>query len=430
MEEHLRQVIGVKILFIHQNFPGQFKHLAPELVARGHDVRTLTLRAKARGDWQGVQLYPYAIKRKPAQGLHPWMVDFETKVLRAESCYTAARQMRDQEGFIPDVIVAHPGWGESMFLRDLWPTARIGLYCELYYALHDSDTHFDPEFPKRNADTDSIRLRLKNLNNMMHRQSADLGISPTQFQANTFPPEYKDIISVIHDGIDTNVVKPNPDASLTLEDGNVLTRDDEVITFVNRNLEPYRGYHIFMRALPELLRQRPNARVLIVGGDEVSYGAAPPKGQTWKQIYIDEVRGKIPTPDWERVHFLGKVPYDEFLSMLQISKAHVYLTYPFVLSWSLMEAMAIGAPIVASDTAPVAEVITHGETGRLFPFFEGARMVEEICTVLDDSDMCAAMASASRAYAVENYDLQSCCLPKQLEWIQKLHDMAPGTLRS
>ncbi|WP_299423606.1 glycosyltransferase family 4 protein [uncultured Shimia sp.] len=420
----------MKILFIHQNFPGQFKHLAPELVARGHDVRSITLRAKQRGKWQGVELYPYQIKRKPAQGLHPWMVDFETKVLRAEACYAAARNLRNEEGYTPDVIVAHPGWGESMFLRDLWPTARIGLYCELYYALHDTDTHFDPEFPKRSADTDSIRLRLKNLNNMMHHQSADLGISPTQFQANTFPPEYKDIISVIHDGIDTDVVKPHPDASLTLGDGTVLTREDEVITFVNRNLEPYRGYHVFMRALPELLKQRPNARVLIVGGDEVSYGAAPPKGQTWKQIYIDEVRGKIPTPNWERVHFLGKVPYDQFLSMLQISKAHVYLTYPFVLSWSLMEAMAIGAPIVASDTAPVTEVITHGETGRLFPFFEGERMVAEICSVLDDPDMCADMAKASRAYAVKNYDLQSCCLPKQLEWIQKLHDMPAGALRS
>ena len=422
--------IGVKILFIHQNFPGQFKHLAPELAARGHDVRSLTLRAKARGNWNGVELYPYQIKRKPAQGLHPWLVDFETKVLRAEACYAAARHMRNDEGYTPDVIVAHPGWGEPMFLRDLWPTARIGLYCELYYALDETAAPFDPEFPKRNGETDSIRLRMKNLNNMMHRQSMDLGISPTQFQAGTFPEEYEDLISVIHDGIDTNVVRPDPQASFTLEDGTVLTQDDEVITFVNRNLEPYRGYHVFMRALPDLLKARPNARVLIVGGDEVSYGARPPKGQTWKQIYIDEVRGKIPTPNWERVHFLGKVPYDKFLSMLQISRAHVYLTYPFVLSWSLMEAMSIGAPIIASDTAPVKEVIAHGETGRLFPFFEGDQMVKEICTVLDDPNMRAEMAEASRAYAVARYDLQSCCLPKQLEWIQQLCDMPAGAVRS
>ncbi|MBO9472862.1 glycosyltransferase family 4 protein [Shimia sp. R10_1] len=420
----------MKILFIHQNFPGQFKHLAPELAARGHDVRCITLRVNEEGGWKGVKLYPYKIGRKPAQGLHPWLVDFETKVLRAEACFAAARRLRDQEGYTPDVIVAHPGWGEPMFLRDLWPTARIGLYSELYYALSETDTDFDPEFPKANMETDSIRLRLKNLNNMMHRQAVDLCISPTRYQASTFPPEYQDIISVIHDGIDTDVVRPNPEAQLSLPDGSVLTCEDEVITFVNRNLEPYRGYHVFMRALPELLKRRPNAQVLIVGGDSVSYGSAAPKGQTWKQIFIDEVRGQIPTPNWERVHFLGKVPYDQFLAMLQLSRAHVYLTYPFVLSWSLLEAMAIGAPIVASDTSPVAEVIKHGETGRLFSFFEGAQMVEEICTVLEDPDLRASMAAASRAFAVKHYDLQTRCLPQQLAWIDQLYEMQPGTLRS
>ncbi|WP_353313526.1 glycosyltransferase family 4 protein [Shimia sp. NS0008-38b] len=420
----------MKILFIHQNFPGQFKHLAPALVERGHDVRCITLRVKEPGGWKGVKLYPYAIKRKPAQGLHPWMVDFETKMLRAEACYSVARQIRDAENYTPDVIVAHPGWGESMFLRDLWPTARIGLYGELYYTLKDTDTSFDPEFPKAHDDTESIRLRLKNINNMMHRQTVDLMISPTQFQASTFPEEYQDLISIIHDGIDTDVVRPNAKASFALDDDTVLTREDEVITFVNRNLEPYRGYHVFMRALPDLLKARPNAHVLIVGGDEVSYGAQPPKGTTWKQKYIDEVRGKIPTPNWERVHFLGKVPYDQFLSMLQISRAHVYLTYPFVLSWSLLEAMSIGAPIIASDTAPVAEVIKHGETGRLFPFFDGDRMVAEISTVLEDADMRAHMAQASRAMAVETYDLQNHCLPKQLDWIDSLYNMDPGALRS
>ncbi|MCP4820051.1 MAG: glycosyltransferase, partial [Shimia sp.] len=315
---------------------------------------------------------------------------------------------------------------ESMFLRDLWPTARIGLYCELYYTNRDNDVGFDPGFPKTDAESDGIRLRLKNLNNMMHRGVADLGISPTRFQANTFPEGWRDIISVIHDGIDTNAVRPNPEASFALEDGRVLTRKDEVITFVNRNLEPYRGYHVFMRALPKLLKARPNAQVLIVGGDQVSYGSAPPKGQTWKQKYIDEVRGKIATPDWERVHFLGKVPYDRFLAMLQITRAHVYLTYPFVLSWSLIEAMAIGAPIVASDTDPVKEVISHGKTGRLFPFFDQERMVEEIDRVLEDADMRAEMAEASRAFAVEGYDLESRCLPQQLAWIDRLYEMQPG----
>lgn len=415
----------MNILFIHQNFPGQFKHLAPALVAKGHRVVSLTMRVKKPGQWNGVEMLPYDIKRKPSKGLHPWLVDFETKLLRAESCYLAALDLK-KSGFSPDIIVAHPGWGEPMFLRDLWPDARIGLYCELYYDSVKGDVGFDPEFAQPSLEQEPIRLRLKNLNNFMHLEVGDLGLSPTEFQANTYPKAVRDQISVIHDGIDTNNVRPNPEASLKLESGAVLTRNDEVVTFVNRNLEPYRGYHVFMRGLPRLLKERPDAQILMVGGDEVSYGAKPAKGQSWKQIYIDEVRGRISTKDWQRVHFLGRIPYGTYLNLLQISRAHVYLTYPFVLSWSLIEAMAIGAPIVASDTAPVKEVIVHGETGRLFPFFDQDKMVDEICTVLDDSEMRATLSAASRAFVVSRYDLKQVCLPQQLAWIDRLAAMQPG----
>lgn len=415
----------MNILFIHQNFPGQYKHLAPALAARGHRCVALTLRVKQPGAWQGVQLLPYEIRRNPSQNLHPWLVDFETKLLRGESCYLAAKQLK-QQGFEPDLIVAHPGWGESMFLRDLWPKARIGLYYELYYTTRDGDMGFDPEFPQKMPEVEAMRLRLKNLNNLMHLEVGDMGVSPTEFQAGTFPEQFRDKITVIHDGIDTNHVMPSPDVAMKVSDDLVVTRKDEVITFVNRNLEPYRGYHVFMRALPRLLKERPNARVLMVGGDEVSYGAKPPDGRTWKQIYIDEVRGKISTPDWERVHFLGRIPYDQFLRLLQVSSAHVYLTYPFVLSWSLIEAMSAGAPIVASDTAPLKEAIKHGETGRLFPFFDKDKMVEEICTVLENREMADELGLAARKFAQEKYDLQSVCLPRQMEWIDQLAAMEPG----
>ena len=415
----------MNVLFIHQNFPGQFKHLAPALAARGHDVMALTLRVKEPTKWQGVKIVPYGLRRKPGTGLHPWLVDFETKMLRAESCYAAAAQLK-AKGYMPDVIIAHPGWGESMFLRDLWPEARIGLYCELYYKAQEGDTNFDPEFPNRIADQEPIRLRLKNLNSILHAEVGDLGISPTAFQADTFPQAVRSKISVIHDGIDTEVVTPNPDVTFPVEGAGVLTREDEVITFVNRNLEPYRGYHVFMRALPQLLKDRPNAQVLMVGGDEVSYGSKPPKGKTWKQIYIDEVRDQISDADWARVHFLGKIPYDRFVALLQVSRCHVYLTYPFVLSWSLIEAMSAGAAIVASDTAPLREVISHAETGRLFPFFDGPQMVREINAVLEDSELRARLGAAARAFAVAQYDLQSVCLPRQLDWIDRLAAMKPG----
>jgi glycosyltransferase involved in cell wall biosynthesis len=413
------------ILFIHQNFPGQYKHLAPALAARGHRCVALTLRVKEPTTWQGVRVLPYGIKRSSGQNVHPWVVDFETKVIRAEACYAAARQMRDQ-GFKPDLIVAHPGWGESMFLRDVWPEARIGLYYELYHRSSWPHMQFDPEFDKGEGETSALRIRLKNLNNLLHYEVGDLGISPTEFQAGTFPQRFRDRISVIHDGIHTDVVVPNDAARLELPDGSVVTRNDEVITFVNRNLEPYRGYHVFMRALPRLLKERPNARVLIVGGDDVSYGARPPKGQTWKQIFIDEVRGRIPTPSWERVHFLGRIPYDRFLSLLQVSRVHVYLTYPFVLSWSLFEAMSAGAAIVASDTAPLHEAIEPGKTGTLVDFFDGDRLVEEVGALLDDAERRAAYGVAARDFVKANYDLSTICLPRQMEWIDRLAACTPG----
>ena len=417
----------MKILFIHQNFPGQYKHLAPTLAAQGHQCVALTLRVKEPTTWKGVRVIPYGIQRKQGQGVHPWVQDFDTKVIRAEACHAAACALRDR-GFTPDIIVGHHGWGETMFLRDVWPTARIGLYCELYHLSGADHTGFDPEFQSKTGEAEKLRIRLKNLNNLVHFDVADMGISPTQFQASTFPDEWRQKISVIHDGIDTDHLIRNPDAQLTLPDGSTLTREDEVITFVNRNLEPYRGYHIFMRALPRLLKERPNAKVLIVGGDEVSYGARPPKakGQSWKQIFIDEVRGRIPTPSWDRVHFLGRIPYDQFVSLLQVSRVHVYLTYPFVLSWSLFEAMSTQAAIVASSTAPVVEAIRHDETGRLVDFFDGDALVSEVCDLLDDADARERLGIAAREYVRGNYDLQTVCLPRQLDWIQRLHDTTPG----
>lgn len=276
-------------------------------------------------------MIPYEIKGQSTQNIHPWMADFETKLLRATSCYRGAKALKEK-GFEPDVICAHHGWGESMFLKDIWPTARLGLYCELYHLTEKPFLNFDPEFPSKSPEADILRIRMKNLNNRLHEEVMDAGISPTSFQASTFPERWQNRITVAHDGVDTDLVVPNPAAQLKISDDLTLTRDDEVITFINRNLEPYRGYHVFMRALPEILKRRKDAHVVLLGGDEVSYGAKAPAGHTWKQIFIDEVRGRIPTPHWKRVHFMGRVPYDTYLSMVQVSRAHVYLTYPFVLS--------------------------------------------------------------------------------------------------
>ncbi len=416
----------MNILFIHQNFPGQFKHLAPALVQQGHQVTAMPLRALPPQDWQGVRLRPYGVSRGTTAGVHPWVSDVETKVIRAEACFRAALTL-NAEGYRPDVIIAHHGWGESLFLKDLWPQARLGLYCEFFYHPQGADVGFDPEFPPRDPG-DVCRLRLKNLNNLAHFEIADAGISPTHYQASTFPERFRRHIQVIHDGIDTDILTPNLGVELTLTTTGgaqvTLTKADEVVTFVNRNLEPYRGYHRLMRALPELLKRRPKARVLIVGGEDVSYGAPPDPGihgqTTWKQMFIDEVRSHIPDCDWARVHFLGKLDYAPFIALLQCSSVHVYLTYPFVLSWSLLEAMSLGCAIVASDTPPLHEAITQDQTGRLVDFFDTAGLVDALCALLDDPDARARLGQNARAFAQATYDLKRVCLPKQLAWVEAL----------
>ncbi len=408
----------MKILFIHQNFPGQYKHLAPLLARQGHQCVALTLRVKEPGWWQGVRLLPYKLRDRSAQNVHPWLVDLDSKVTRAEGCLAGAIELQ-KAGFSPDLILAHHGWGEPMFLRDLWPEARMGLYCELYHLSDYPHNNFDAEFEKPSLIT-QLKLRLKNLNNHLHFPFATAGISPTWFQANTFPAEFRDKITVSHDGIDTRSAVPDPDVRLSIPGKVDVTRNDEVITFVNRNLEPYRGYHRFMRALPRLLKERPRAQVLIVGGDEVSYGARAPDGKTWKQIFIDEVRGQIPDADWARVHYLGRIPYDQFLQLLQVSRLHVYLTYPFVLSWSLMEAMSIEAAIVANDVDPVRELIDHDVHGRLVDFFDTDSLVREVCALLDDAEARARLGKAARQRIVTQYDLDDICLPRQLEWVSSL----------
>ncbi len=408
----------MNILFIHQNFPGQFKFLAPELVRQGHQVSALLMRKADQATWQGVRLHPYAVARGSTPGVHPWVSDFETKTIRAEACFHAALRLKAQ-GYLPDVIIAHPAWGESLFIREVWPAAKLGIYCEFFYRAQGADVDFDPEFGPADEAT-PCRLRLKNLNYQLHFEMADAGLAPTEWQASVFPPSFRPKISVIHDGIDTVAVAPDSSARVTLDGGLTLTRADEIVTFVNRNLEPYRGYHTFMRALPRLLRERPNARVLIVGGDGVSYGARAPDGKSWKDIYIAEVRSRIADSDWARVHFLGHLPYAKFISLLQLSTVHVYLTYPFVLSWSLLEAMSAGCAIVASDTAPVREAIRHDETGRLVDFFDADGLAASVAGLLADPVARQRLGRSARAFARSHYDLQTVCLPAQLSWMQAL----------
>jgi glycosyltransferase involved in cell wall biosynthesis len=387
------------------------------------------MRASTPLTWRGVRIIRYRPARGTSATVHPWVADLETKVIRGQACLETALQLKRQ-GFAPDIIVVHPGWGEGLFLKDVWPAARVGLYCEFFYSASGADVEFDPEFPSADPH-DASRVRMKNASNLLHMQVADAGLSPTAWQAATFPQPFRSRITVAHDGIDTRHVAPKADVRLTLSNasGSVsLGRSDEVITFVSRNLEPYRGYHVFMRALPQLLSERPKARVVIVGGDSVSYGSKPAGGQSWRQMLADEVRPALKPGHWSRVHHVGQLEYAQFIALLQLSTVHVYLTYPFVLSWSLLEAMSAGCAIVASDTAPVREVIAHGTTGRLAGFFDREGLLREIRDLLEDTDARRQLGVAARRHAVTHYDLSTMCLPRQMQWVESLEQQQHAEL--
>jgi glycosyltransferase involved in cell wall biosynthesis len=412
----------LKILFVHQNFPGQFKYLAPALAAdKTNTVVALTMMREVPRQWNGVRLVSYGAARSSSRNVHPWLADLETKVIRGEASLHAALHLK-ADGFTPDVIIVHPGWGEGLFLKEVWPTARLGMYCELFYQSVGADVGFDPEFAVPDAHDES-RIRIKNVNNLLHMQVADGKLAPTRWQASTFPASFHSRIAVVHDGIDTRRVAPRNDVSMLLKTAHgkvTLTRADEVVTFVSRNLEPYRGCHTFLRALPQILLRRPKARIVIAGGKGVSYGPAPSDGRTWKDVFMAEVRPRISDADWRRVHFVGKLAYPQFISLLQLSTVHVYLTYPFVLSWSLLEAMSAGCSIIASDTAPVREVIEHDITGRLVDFFDADALAAEVCELLADAPTKSRLSTAAREFATAHYDLRTVCLPQQLSWVRSL----------
>ncbi|UXY13917.1 glycosyltransferase family 4 protein [Chitiniphilus purpureus] len=349
------------ILFIHQNFPGQFRHVAAYLVKQSE------YQVKALGQEQApglpdIELARYRVKRGPMPGTHHYIRPMEQAVLTGQAVAEILIQLKRQ-GFNPTVVIAHPGWGESLFVKEVFPTCKLVHYCEWYYRADGADVGFDPDH--RVTLDDRARIRAKNAHQLLALDLCDIGIAPTQWQKSQFPEAYHHKIQVIHEGIDTDLAKPDLNACFTLSNGQVLTRNNSVITYVARNLEPYRGFPQFMHALELAQKQHATIEALIIGGDGVSYGRKPSDAANWREHMSRKVK-----LDPARTHFLGKLPYHQYLKALQISRAHVYLTYPFVLSWSLLEAIACGAPIIASDTAPVREFINDGENGTLVGFFK------------------------------------------------------------
>ncbi len=389
----------MKYLFVHQNFPGQFLHLARHLAAtKQHELLFLT-EAK-RNQLAGVRKMVRASPRAPSAEWHPYARELELALSRADIVARACGSLKSL-GFEPDIIIGHHGWGELLHVNDVWPDAPLLGYHEFYYNMEGFDVGFDPEFPSRPDMRASVRI--KNAINLLALNNPGFGQTPTRFQYSSYPEWSRPKISVLPEGVNLDVCRPDPALRrrvVTLG-GYKVAPTDKLITYVVRDLEPYRGFHVFMRALPRILDARPDARVILVGGDNVSYGAKPPKG-TWREQMQDELRGRL---DMTRVHFAGQVHYDSYVKLLQRSDVHVYLTYPFVASWSLREAMSTGCALVTSDTAPVREFITDRVNGLMAPFLQPDIIADRVLEMLENTRLAGRLRRAARAWAEANLDM-------------------------
>jgi glycosyltransferase involved in cell wall biosynthesis len=384
----------LKFLFVHQNFPAQFLHIVRHLVAtRRHEV--VFISEPNVNEIAGVRKVPYAHPVLDIKETHIAARELDNGARRAEAVYRTAFGLKHL-GYTPDIIIGHHGWGELLNLRDLWPDSPMLGYMEFYYQHDRADVGFDPEFPANPLDFP--RIRAKNAINHIALNMGSAGQTPTQWQLSTYPAWARPSIELIWEGVDLKLCSPDPAIRKTsLKIGDMTIKPtDKLITYVSRDLEPYRGFHIMMRTLPALMRARKDVKIVMIGGDGISYGTAPHQGGTWRDVMLAEVGKNI---DPSRVVFPGRVPYSTYLSTLRRSDAHVYLTYPFVASWSMREAMAIGCAIIGGDTEPVSEFITHGENGLLTPFLDPKALAASILGVIEDKALNRSLRENARAYA-------------------------------
>ncbi|SFV17095.1 glycosyltransferase family 4 protein [Pseudoduganella namucuonensis] len=387
----------MRFLFLHQNFPGQFRHLAAHL-ARNPDHTVVSVGQDNAAAMRGVPLVRYAPRRAPAKTTHRYLRGIEHGILTGQAVAERLSGLK-REGFTPDVIVAHPGWGDALYVKDIYPHAKLFSFCEFYYQTDGADAGFDPDFPL--SVDDRARIRTRNMLHLFNLEYCDVAVSPTHWQKQVHPTAYQGRIHVIHEGVDTELARPNPAARFTLPDGRVLNSSNKVLTYVARNLEPYRGFPQFLRAVSQLQERSVDVDVLVIGGDDTSYGAKPKDALNWREKLLRE----IPVNP-RRTHFLGKLPYREYLTALQVSSVHVYLTYPFVLSWSMLEAMSCGCLVIGSRTAPVLEVLRDGRNGLLVDFFDTAALANMIEVALNQPQRGQALRAAARETITSLYSIQ------------------------
>ena len=402
------------VVFVHNNFPGQFADLAQALIARG--VVCAAIGSEKSPGLDDMSIARWNLPRGTTTGIFPLATRAEADLIRARVAMDAGRRLKAY-GFDPTLIIGHAGWGEMVFLREVWPDARQIVFHEYFYAGHGLDIGFDNEF---NPATENMILTgtSKNLTMALTLSHADAIVAPTPFQASTLPKRLRDFARVIHEGVDTDAIRPGPAAPFQISDGPLLQPGTPVITHVNRSLEPTRGLHILLRALPRLQAEVPAAHTVIVGAPSSrGYSGHTADGRPWRDVILDTVEGHL---DLSRVHFTGRLPHDQMLAALRLSTAHVYYTYPFVLSWSLAEAMASGAYVIASNTAPVRDAITDGVNGKLLPFFDVDALSAALIEACRTPHAFAAQRAAARETAVAMFDQAK----GRAQWMDLIREVA------
>ena len=389
----------MRYLFVHQNYPGQYLHILRHLARDPRNELVFISEANSNAI-ENVRRVLYQPPKPKQDDIHPVARDLDLAARRAEIVAGMAGNLK-RLGFTPDIIIGHHGWGELLDIRDVYPDTPVLGYFEFYYETDGQDVNYDAEFPipqDRNP-----RIRAMNVVNHLALAMDQHGQTPTHWQLTRYPDWAQKRIRLIREGARLDVCKPDPAvrrADFAIGDFRVAPHE-KLVTYVARNLEPYRGFHVIMRALPELL-SRPDVKVVLVGGDDVSYGARLNEG-TWREHFQREMAGKY---DAGRVLLPGQVPYDTFLRMLQRSDAHVYLTYPFVASWSLREALAIGCAVVAADVESVTEFITHGRNGLLVPGLDSKQLARSVLEVLEDETLNRRVRAGALRYAQKHLDMK------------------------
>ena len=418
----------MNILFIHRDFPGQFKYLIWALT-KIPNCKIFFITEDKNIQIEGVEKITYTVAPKEYDSEDSFLKRYENILAHAQAATEKAKELKEK-GIIPDVIYGFNPWGLNLFMKDIFPNIPLISYCEWFYNSKGADIGFDG----RTFSDDAMgQMRLKNSHLLIDLYSSDICVSPTNWQKQQFPKEFHDKIKVIHDGVSADIFKPDNNAKFIIPDKNieltssvgslphhqevennlVLTTKDEVITYATRGMELYRGFPQFMEAVEKLLKKRPNAHIVIAGCDKAFYGTML-KNETYKEHMLKKLN-----LDMNRVHFVGILPSEQYLKLLQISSVHVYMTFPFILSWSFMEAMSTGCCIVASNTPPVTEIIKDNYNGLLVNFFDIGNLVKKIEYALDNKEKMEEIKNNARKTIIENYDIK-IVLPKQVDLINSL----------